>query len=65
VSFVAIVLCVAPQRAFIGVRVHFVIESVRKLLDTPLQIDIDPEQWKESIIVPIHKKGDKIDYNKY
>ena len=24
-----------------------------------------PEMWKESIIVPIHKKGDKTDYNNY
>jgi hypothetical protein len=24
-----------------------------------------PDQWKESIIVPIYKKGDKIDCNEY
>jgi hypothetical protein len=24
-----------------------------------------PQQWKESIIVPIYKKGDKIDFNNY
>jgi hypothetical protein len=35
VSFAAITLCVASQRAFIVVSVYFVIDSVRKLLDTP------------------------------
>jgi hypothetical protein len=24
-----------------------------------------PEQWKESIIVPVYKKGDKADYSNY
>jgi hypothetical protein len=24
-----------------------------------------PQQWKEPIILPIHKKGDKTDYNNY
>jgi hypothetical protein len=33
VSFAAITLCVASQRVFIVV--YFVIDSVRKLLDTP------------------------------
>jgi hypothetical protein len=37
VSFAAITLCVASQRVFIVV-VYFVIESVRKLLDTPSYI---------------------------
>jgi len=35
VSFAAITLCVASQRVFIFVSIHFVIDSVRKLLDTP------------------------------
>jgi hypothetical protein len=35
VSFAAITLCVASQRVFIFVVVYFVIELVRKLLDTP------------------------------
>jgi hypothetical protein len=34
VSFAAITICVASQRVFIVVRVYFVIDSVRKLLDT-------------------------------
>jgi hypothetical protein len=34
VSFAAITLCVASQRVFIVVVVYFVIDSVRKLLDT-------------------------------
>jgi hypothetical protein len=34
VSFAAITLCVTSQRVFIVV-VYFVIDSVRKLLDTP------------------------------
>jgi hypothetical protein len=34
VSFAAITLCVASQRVFIIVSVYFVIDSVRKLLDT-------------------------------
>jgi hypothetical protein len=35
VSFAAVTLCVASQRAFIVVVVDFVMDSVRKLLDTP------------------------------
>jgi hypothetical protein len=36
VDFAAITLCVASQRLFIVVSVYFVIDSVRKRLDTPL-----------------------------
>jgi len=35
VSFIAITICIASQRVTPNVRVHFVIDSVRKLLDTP------------------------------
>jgi len=43
VSFVAITLCVASQRVFMVVSVYFVIDSVRKLLDTPSHVF--PESW--------------------
>jgi hypothetical protein len=38
VSFAAVTLCVASQRVFIVVSVYFVIDSVRKLMDTPSYI---------------------------
>jgi hypothetical protein len=38
VSFVAITLCVASQRVFIVVSVYFVIDSVRKILDTLINV---------------------------
>jgi hypothetical protein len=38
VSFAAITLCVASQQVFIVVSVYFVIDSARKLLDTPSYI---------------------------
>jgi hypothetical protein len=39
VSFDAITLCVASQRVIPKVREYFVIDSVRKLLDTPSYVD--------------------------
>jgi len=36
VNFAAITLCVASERVFIVVSLYFVIDSVRKLLVTPL-----------------------------
>jgi len=38
--------------------IHKLITSIRKKEKLP-------EEWKESIIVPIHRKGDKTDYNNY
>jgi hypothetical protein len=40
VSSNAITICVAPQRVSITVSVYFVIDSVRKLLDTPSYVHI-------------------------
>jgi hypothetical protein len=40
VSFAAITLCVASQRMFIVVSVYFVVDSFRKLMDTPSYICI-------------------------
>jgi len=39
VSFAAITLCVASQRVFIAAVVDFVIDSARKVLDTPSYIN--------------------------
>jgi hypothetical protein len=35
VNFAAITLCIVSQRVFIFVDLYYVIDSVRKLLDTP------------------------------
>jgi hypothetical protein len=50
VTFVAIILCVASQRVFIVV-VYFVIDSVRKLLDTPsyLLLRLENIIYRESV----------------
>jgi hypothetical protein len=40
VSFAAITVCVASQRVFIVLSIYFVIDSVRKLVDTPSYIII-------------------------
>jgi hypothetical protein len=40
VSFATITLCVVSQRVFTVVRTYFVIDSVRKLLDTPSYVRI-------------------------
>jgi len=49
VSFAALTLCVASQRVFIVTGVYFVIDSVRKLLDTrifPYWMEIHDMFWK-------------------
>jgi hypothetical protein len=55
VRFAAITLCVASQRVVPKVRVYFVIDSVRKLLDKPPYIYSELCQEYHIIIIFIHK----------
>jgi len=48
VSFAAITLYVTSQRMFIVVSVYFVIDSVRKLLDTPSYLKGKENQLREN-----------------
>jgi hypothetical protein len=48
VNFAAITLCVVSQRVFIVV-VYFVIDSIRKLLDTPLYLLLNYAPCHEAV----------------
>jgi len=39
--------------------------EIRKLITSIWKKEKLPEEWKESILVPIHKKGDKTDCSNY
>jgi hypothetical protein len=39
--------------------------EIYKLITSIWKKEKLPEEWKKSIVVPIHKKGDKTDYNNY
>jgi hypothetical protein len=45
-----------------GRAIHF---EIHKLINSSSNQEELPEGWKESIIVPIHEKGDKTDCSNY
>jgi hypothetical protein len=44
---------------------EILLSEIHKLINSVWNKEELPEQWKGSIIVPIHKKGDKTDCNNY
>jgi hypothetical protein len=56
VSFAAITICVASQRMFIVVTVYFVVDSVRRLLDTPIYEGRLKNSWTGGI-APLLRRG--------
>jgi len=51
VSFTAVTLFVASQRVFIVVSTYFVIDSIRKLLETPSYTSFDENLFSSQIIM--------------
>jgi hypothetical protein len=44
---------------------EMLLSTIHKLINSIWNKEEMPDQWKESIIVPIHKKDDKTDCNNY
>jgi uncharacterized protein YdcH (DUF465 family) len=44
---------------------EMLLSAIHKLINSIWNKEQLPDEWKESIIVPIHKKGDKTDCNNY
>jgi hypothetical protein len=44
---------------------EILLSEIHKLINSVWNKEELPDQWEESIIVPIHKKGDKTDCNNY
>jgi hypothetical protein len=41
------------------------LSEIHKLINSVWNKEKLPDQWKESVILPVHKKGDKTDCNNY
>jgi sorting nexin-29 len=44
---------------------EILLSAIHKLINSVWNNEELPDQWKESSIVPVHKKGDKTDCNNY
>jgi hypothetical protein len=44
---------------------EILLSAIHRLINSVWNEEELPDQWKESIIVPVHKKGDKNDCNNY
>jgi hypothetical protein len=44
---------------------EILLSAIHKLINCVWNKEELPDQWKESIIVPVYKKGDKTDCNNY
>jgi hypothetical protein len=44
---------------------EILLSEIHKLFRSVWNKEELPDQWKESVIVPIHRKGDKTDCNNY
>jgi hypothetical protein len=50
---------------FIQAGSEILLSAIHKFINSIWNKEELPDQWKESIIIPVHKKGDKTDCNNY
>jgi sugar-specific transcriptional regulator TrmB len=52
-------------RELIQARGETLVSAIRKLINSIWNKEELPDQWKEAIIIPIRKNGDKTHYNNF